>query len=546
MASRAAAAKSQSSYVVLAGSKRDLLANSRQAGSIDPSEIASITVRVRSKAKKGDLDRAVQRIYAQRFDKRKYYSRAQLASEHGARAEDFDAIERYGQQNNLVVSHRNASERSLVFTGTLGHILNAFHANVHLYHHSTGSYRGRQGEILIPREFENIITGIFGFDTRPKHKAPRRQRAASMSGPGGSNGVAATDYAKRYNFPTKYKTTNLDGSGQCIGIVELGGGFNNSDLATFFKEIGVALPSVTAVSVDHGQTHPAKPQDADGEVLLDIEVAGAVAPGAKQAVYFAPNTGKGFLDAINHAVHDTEYNPSVISISWGEPDDDIEQQQLDAYHQVFQEAAALGVTVCAASGDHGSADMAAADWDKKIHVNHPASDDQVLACGGTQITGGKDVAWNDGTPFDASSQDGGGWATGGGVSPMFALPSYQAKAKVPKSLANGKSGRGVPDIAMSATNYFERVDGQEFANGGTSAVTPLMAGLVALLNQAKKKRVGFLNPFLYANASKGVVKDVTQGTNAIKNTVKGYNAGVGWDACTGLGTPDGVNILNNL
>jgi len=129
---------------------------------------------------------------------------------------------------------------------------------------------------------------------------------------------------------------------------------------------------------------------------------------------------------------------------------------------------------------------------------------------------------------------------------MFAVPTYQATAKLPISIATGKPGRGVPDIAMSATNYFTRVDRSEGPSGGTSAVAPLMAALIALLNQAKQKNVGFLNPFLYANAAKGVVNDITVGTNAIKNTVAGYNAGAGWDACTGLGTPDGTAILNNL
>jgi kumamolisin len=154
--------------------------------------------------------------------------------------------------------------------------------------------------------------------------------------------------------------------------------------------------------------------------------------------------------------------------------------------------------------------------------------------------------WNDGTPFDTSVPGGGGWASGGGISEVFAVPAYQTGANLPVSIDSGKPGRGVPDIAMSATNYFTRVDRSEGASGGTSAVAPLMAGLVALLNQAKQKNVGFLNPFLYSNVSKGIVHDVTAGTNAITNTVKGYNAGPGWDACTGLGTPDGTTILNNL
>ena len=170
----------------------------------------------------------------------------------------------------------------------------------------------------------------------------------------------------------------------------------------------------------------------------------------------------------------------------------------------------------------------------------------MLGCGGTQVDSGKDVVWNDGTPFDVSAPGGGGWASGGGISQVFQVPSYQAGAHLPKSLGNGKPGRGVPDIAMSATNYFTRVDTMEGASGGTSAVAPLMAALVARLNQAKSKRVGFLNPFLYANVGKGVVHDVTSGTNAINGTVKGYEAGPGWNACAGLGTPDGTAILDNL
>ncbi len=535
-----------SSYVPLPGSMRVLLPNSRPAGPIDSSEITSITVRTRSASDFSELEKRVRDVYSKGLGERVYLSREELAQKHGARADDLDAVEHYAQQHNLLVAHRNAAERTVVLTGKLGDIMNAFHADLHMYHHSSGGYRGRQGEILIPRKFENVITGIFGFDTRPKHKAPHRQRLRGASGPGNGNGLPASDFAKRYNFPTEHGGVKLDGSGQCIGIIELGGGFNNSDLQLYFHEIGIKPPpKVVAVSVDHIGNHPTKTGPDDGEVMLDIEVAGAVAPKANIAVYFAPNQGNGFFDAINAAVHDSERKPSVISISWGGPEDPTETQTIQAFHEVFVEAAALGVTICVAAGDHGTADLDGSHWDGKIHVDHPAVDDLVLACGGTQVDNGKDVVWNDGTPF-SNIPGGGGWATGGGISETVALPAYQQGANVPPSLATGKPGRGVPDIAMSATDYFTRVQGSEGASGGTSAVAPLMASLVALLNQAKSKNVGFLNPFLYANVAKGIVKDVTQGTNAIDKTVKGYNAGPGWDACTGLGTPDGMLILNSL
>jgi kumamolisin len=525
-----------------------LLPHSRAAGPIDPSEIESITVRVRSA---GDPAALEKRVYEQSqlpLKDRTYLTREELAAQHGASAADLDKVEQLAQEHNLTVVHRDAAERSIVLSGKLGDLLNAFPADVHMYHHSSGTYRGRTGEISIPQGLENIITGVFGFDTRPKHRAPHRQRLMASSGPGGQNGVASTEFAKRYNFPSQFQGATLDGSGQTIAIIELGGGFRASDLKVFFKEIGVPTPIVSAVSVDHAGNKPSGADSDDGEVMLDIEVAGAVAPKAKFAVYFAPNNGdKGFIDAISAAVHDTQRHPDVISISWGGPETTTDQQGVTAFHELFVAAAAAGITVTVASGDHGTADMASPDWDNKIHVDHPSVDDLVLSCGGTQINAaGQDEVWNDGTAFDTTVPGGGGWASGGGISTVFGVPAYQTGAKLPVSIDTGNPGRGVPDIAMSATNYFTRVDSSEGASGGTSAVAPLMAALVVLLNQGKKKNVGFLNPFLYANVAKGVVKDVTTGTNAIKNTIKGYNAGAGWDACTGLGTPDGTAILNNL
>jgi kumamolisin len=560
-------------YVPVPGSKKSLLANSRPAGPVNPSELASLTVRVRSAGDPKALEKRVYEQAAKPLAKREYLTHEELAEQHGASKEDLDKVEDFAQQHDLFVVHRSAAARTIELRGKLADLRAAFHVDVGMYHHSTGTYRGRQGEIAVPQELQPIITGVFGFDTRPKHRAttsgrrstPSRGKAngssganrghkaasakgsAAAAGPGGENGVASTAFASRYNFPTQSNGTKLDGTGQTIAIIELGGGYRTSDLKVFFNEIAVQTPTVASISVDKAGDKPTTADSADGEVMLDIEVAGAVAPNAKFAVYFAPNNGdKGFIDAITAAIHDTERKPSVISISWGGPEDPSDQMGNNEYHQLFAAAGALGITVCIASGDHGTADLDAAHWDHKIHVDHPACDDLVLGCGGTQIDNGRDVVWNDDTPFDPNTPGGGGWASGGGISEDFRVPSYQTAVNTIVSLDNGKPGRGVPDIAMSATNYFTRVDRQEGASGGTSAVAPLMAALVALLNQAKQKNVGFLNPFLYAGAAKGVVHDVTSGTNAITNTVKGYDAGPGWDPCSGLGTPDGTAILNNL
>jgi kumamolisin len=534
-------------YVMLPGSARTVAPNSRAAGPIDRSETADLTIRVRSKGDLESLKRKAQELAGQPLSDRQYLTHAELEDQYGASKADLDKIEAYAQEHDLMVVHRSATERAVVVRGKLGDLLGAFPADVQVYHRATGTYRGRQGSIGIPEELTGVITGVFGYTTRPKRRSPHHLRQLALSGPGGQNGVAATDFATRYKFPTEFQGTTLDGSGLTVAIVELGGGFRMADLRKFFQEIGEPTPQVSAISVDHAGNHPTTPDSADGEVMLDIEVAGAVVPHATFAIYFGPNAGdKGFLDAISAAVHDSERQPSVISISWGEPEDGLDAQAISAYEQVFLAAATLGITVCVAAGDHGTADEDAAHWDGKIHVDHPSSDPNVLSCGGTQVDNGTDVVWNDGTPFDPNVPGGGGWATGGGISGVFSVPNYQQDAKLPVSIDTGKAGRGVPDVAMSATNYFTRVDRAEGASGGTSAVAPLMAALAVRLSQAKKKNVGFLNPFLYANAGKGVCADVTEGSNAIAQTVKGYNAGPGWDACSGLGTPNGQTILDNL
>src|SRR5208282_3178381 len=140
--------------------------------------------------------------------------------------------------------------------------------------------------------------------------------------------------------------------------------------STYFKSLNIKEPQVISVSVDGGKNSPGDPNGPDGEVMLDIEVAGAIAPGAKIVVYFAPNTDQGFLDAITTAVHGSANQPSVISISWGQAESQWTSQALTNFDDAFQAAAAIGVTVCVASGDNGSSDGVN---DGSNHVDFPAS-----------------------------------------------------------------------------------------------------------------------------------------------------------------------------
>ena len=309
------------------------------------------------------------------------------------------------------------------------------------------------------------------------------------------------------------------------------GGFRPADLTTYFSGLGLATPPVvSAVSVDHGGNSPTGDANGpDGEVMLDIEVVGSIAPGARIAAYFAPNTDAGFLDAITTAIHDTANNPSVISISWGGAESSWTAQAMTAMDEAFQAAATMGITVCVASGDNGSSDGVT---DGADHVDFPASSPHVLACGGTSLRAAKNLiesetVWNDGAA---------GGASGGGVSSFFAAPVWQEglSALGTQGAAVPLTGRGVPDVAGDAdpeTGYQVRVDGSDTVIGGTSAVAPLWAALIALINQSTGKPAGFINPQLYQAASD--LRDVTQGNNG------DFAAQAGWDACTGLGTPNG-------
>ena len=300
---------------------------------------------------------------------------------------------------------------------------------------------------------------------------------------------------------------------------------------------GCPTPTVEAVSVLNGQNQPGNPNGPDGEVMLDIEVLGAVAPGTTIAVYFAPNTDQGFIDAVTTAIHDATRQPSVVSISWGSAESMWAPAAMQQMEQAFQAAAAMGVTVTVAAGDNGSSDGIS---DGLAHVDFPASAPHALACGGTrlELNNGQissETVWNDSPGSDAG---------GGGISGVFPVPDYQQNANIPPSVnPTHDVGRGVPDVCGDAdpdTGYSVRVDGQSITVGGTSAVAPLWAGLIALLNQSLGQSVGFLQPFLYSPAGIAALHDITSGNNGA------YSAQTGWDACTGLGSPDGAEILTGL
>ena len=512
-------------FTALSGSERQPVRGARLIHNSHPDQIIEVSIRIRSKseAKREELKSALAKPGF------KPMSRADFESAHGADPADVNQVKKFAQEFGLKV-HETGTElarRTVMLSGTVSNLQKAFHVELKEYSHPKGNFRGRIGAISVPSEFAGIITGVFGLDNRPQAEPHFRrlpQPAGKLQAHTSTTSYDPNQVAQIYNYPAG------DGTGQCIGIIELGGGFQLDDLSTYFGSLNIATPQVISVSVDGGTNSPTNPNSADGEVMLDIEVAGSIAPAAKIVVYFSPNTDQGFLDAITTAVHDSTNQPSVISISWGSAESGWTPQALTNFDEAFQAAAAMGVTVCVASGDSGSSDGVN---DGNNHVDFPASSSFALGCGGTtlQASNGQivnETVWNE--------QPNGG-ATGGGVSNVFPLPTWQQGFDVPSPSVQG-GGRGVPDVSGDAdpnTGYNILVDGESGIFGGTSAVAPLWAGLVARINQQMGKSIGFLNPQIYAQAVEASgFHDITQGNNGA------FSAGPGWDACTGLGTPNGV------
>jgi kumamolisin len=516
----------------LIGSERQPMPGARPIGKADPTERLEVTVLLRHRQHDALQERA--RKIAAGDKSERHLNHDEYDRQFGADSSDIQAMKQFANQHGLAVVAEHAGRRSVVLSGTVAQFNDAFGVDLQQFEHVGGSYRGRTGPIHMPDELHGMVTAVLGLDNRPQARPHFRTRPTHgnvqwHAAAAASTSFTPTELAALYGFPAG------TGQGECIAIIELGGGYRTTDLRRYFSGLQLTQPKVLAVSVDHGRNSPTGSANGpDGEVMLDIEVAGAIAPGAKIVVYFAPNTDAGFLDAITAAIHDATNKPSVISISWGGPESSWTQQAMTAYDQAFQAAAMMGITVCAASGDDGSNDGVG---DNADHVDFPASSPFALACGGTNLQASdnsitEETVWNNGPNNGAS---------GGGVSSFFAVPPYQEGLQVRRTHGGTQAlaMRGVPDVCGDAdpqTGYDVRVDGQNTVIGGTSAVAPLWAGLIARINAAKARRAGFINPHLYVNAA--ALHEVTQGNNG------DFAAATGWDACTGLGSPNGQKVAD--
>jgi kumamolisin len=564
----------------------------KRIGDVAPHEHISVTVKLRRKSEDG-----LPTLEAFLAGKRSFMSRHDLEERHGARPADALAVQRWAGTSRLSVSNVNLGRRQMSLTGSADAMSAAFGVKLSMYTHTrTGKkFRCPEGDLRVPEDLAPIITGVFGLNNMPvavrrrTHATPRTQSTdPKVQFPGS---FYPNEVARLYNFPA------TQGSGQKVAVLEFGGGFDPIVLASYFKgsiDLQTA-PTVNPISVLGTTMQVDDP--ATGEVYLDIEVVGAMAPKSTIDVYFAPWTGEGYLTAIDQAVHNDDY--AAISISYG-IDEDLRgsagdpgwpmlNQNID---EAFRDATAVGIPVFVSSGDQGSSSVRGQVDQEEVtafsptaHTGYPASSPYATAVGGTMLYAqgvaiSQEVVWNELGELQGNKYYLGG-ATGGGVSDRYKqVPSYQSGAGIAPRSANspGGTGRGVPDVAGNAgasTGYLvSQPPGSPIPIapvGGTSAAAPMWAALMACVRASLETTFNgpvpafFFNDFVYANGKTSAFRDIVGGraftydangngtagaflaVGSNRSTkVDGYQAQEGFDLCTGWGSPNGVELQNQL
>jgi kumamolisin len=384
----------------------------------------------------------------------------------------------------------------------------------------------------LPITLAKIAHAVVGMDTR----VPKFGRLRSRVEAGNGQGLYPSQIAKLYGIATAGR-----GAGQHIAIIEPAGGYDPHDIEAACDAMKVTMPAISAVNVGRGRNALGVNPKADQEVALDLQVLVGIAPEARITVYFTELSEPGLVAGLCKAVHGSRPLPSVIIVTWGEPEEFWPKDAREGFDAVLQDAVRLGITVVTAAGD----DLATeAVNDGKVHVDYPASSPYVLACGGTAVTldanqasVAAEVVWN----------DHGRHGTGGGISGIYAVPDFQGGVTLPASLNDGRRGRGVPDVAAAAAEingYRIKLGGTDVVASGTSAVAPLWGAFIALLNEQRGATLGFVNSRLYQ--SKDLLKAIESGDNIDAAFGLGYTAGAGWSACAGLGVPKGAALVAAL
>jgi pseudomonalisin len=526
----------------------------RQVGraNLDDALAMSITLPVRHQAELAALIEAQQRLGSPEYHH--WLSPEEFAARFAPAPEEYETLARWLESQGFSV-RRWESRVRLDFSGTVDRVEQSFGVRMNYYVHRGGTHLANENAPLVPAEFADRIA-LLRLNTFPLARPLVRPAGVSL------NTMAPHDLQIAYNA-RPVLDRGIDGAGQIIAVVARSD-YSDSDVVQFQQEFGGSplkpvkvFPQGTSpgIGAPNGVCRGVQPYaerrkciwEEKGEVLLDVQWANAMAPGATVLVDIAgPALGvqadidQSLFDIVNH-----HPEAKVITMSFGACER-VDSSDHALFAPAYAQAAAQGQTVLVATGDDGVNDCGDGQG---ASVNVLATDSNVTAVGGTALDPGFDAGGN-ATGYRSESV----WndqygASGGGISSIVAVPSYQ--------LALGLSTggfRSVPDVSLLASpisfGYVSVVDGNVSLVGGTSAGAPSWAGVIALLNQTgHPSGAGVANYRLYALAQKqyataaaGPFHDIVSGNNGAGG-IAGFAAGAGYDFGTGIGTPD-VDLLS--
>ena len=449
-----------------------------------------------------------------------YLTVKQFAQRFGAAPGAAAQVSAYLTGHGLKVGQLTANGLTLTATGTATQIEKAFGTTLSTYRDGAGrEFYANAAAPQLPAAIAAVVTDVSGLsDYAVSHQdAVRGQSGAKAS----VQGYTPTQIRSGYNLNTPI-SAGYTGKGQTVALEEFSA-FTQSDVTTYDKKFSLTPSTPTVVKSDGGTTDTS----GEDEVELDIEVVQAIAPGATIKVYEAPNSDAGEAAVYAQLVSD---DVPVISTSWGQDEAAETASNRVALNTDFQEAAAQGQSIYAASGDDGSDDAG----NGGTSVDFPAADPYVTGAGGTTLKLSSSGAWSSEKAWSGS---------GGGVSSYFATPSFQTSV-------NSGSYRTVPDVAADAdpsTGWAIYTEGSWAEYGGTSAAAPNWAAFTAIYDDEAgalgKAKLGFANASIYSLAEssnyKSAFHDITSGSNGA------YSAGTGYDEVTGWGSYNGANFLSD-
>ena len=534
----------------------------RSSAGIDLSRRAELTLVLRSRGSEEEWRTLVAELTSGLPGNRRYLTRAELARKWGASPEDIEAVRKFAIKHRLKVVSADGPRRCIVVSGSLQQLGRAFDVEFHAVDHPLGTFHSHRKAPRVPKTIHAIVECILGLENLPVAETH------ALSAAKGS-GMDRRALLEAYAIPR-----HLRGKGQCVAVIELGGGFHKRDWIAYFKQLGLAPPRLHRRGIGGVKNKPAPPsmirkfvealpttrfkpgephtvtgnprEDAwvmwTIETTMDLDLVGTIAPETSILLVQTSNDLQGQYHAVTSVITDAKNAPSVLSCSWGGLEPGQAPLFMRALDRWFQSAAVLGMTVCCSSGDAGDG-TANHQSPGTFTIQFPASSPHVLACGGTTLhpKAGTEVAWK-------QMQCGRPIASGGGFSDFFPLPSWQraaginARDWIPRGAGSGK-GRAIPDIAAKANmeqGYSIVVGGVEYPAGGTSAAAPLWAGAAAILNEGLNVRIGSLNALLYDGSLRSGLRDIVAGNTGV------FRAGKGWDACTGWGSPRVEALLRIL